>query len=142
MSMSLLRRDTDHAMRLLLCLASAESGTRMSVRALAHAVDAPVAFTHKVVQRLRDAQIVACHRGAGGGVQLGSPPGEITVLRVTEAVQGPIGLSRCSTDGRDCPRQQTCHLSACLGGLQRQLTEMLDRTTLADLAEASLAGAG
>jgi Rrf2 family protein len=130
---SVLRRDTDHGIRLLLSLAEAGGSRFVTVRELAATAGVPVALAHKLAQRLRDAGVLACRRGVAGGVMLRADPRRISVLDLVEAIQGPLGLCGCMVDENACARRSYCRLSSSLRGLQAELTALFQKTTLADM---------
>ena len=112
-------------------LLAASGGEHRTVRSLAEAVGASEAHLAKVVQRLGKAGILSCTRGPRGGVFLARPAGEITLLEVYEAVEGPLDRGGCVLGRSACP------FGACLfGGLLERVSgevrDFLASTTLED----------
>ena len=61
-------------------------------------------------------------------------PRSITVRRVIEAIDGPIEINRCLSETHVClnnPNKDCCRLHHVFEELNRQLTERLDRITVA-----------
>lgn len=94
----------------------------------------PHSFLAKIFQSLARAGLVESCRGVGGGFTLARRPGEITVLEVIEAIEGPIALQRCQVDAAACRQINDCPLCGLLGQAQDQVRETFARTSLADLA--------
>lgn len=67
----------------------------VALAALAEAEKLPLSYLEHLVAKLRQAGLVASVRGAHGGYRLGRPPGEITMLDVVEALEGPIAPMDC-----------------------------------------------
>lgn len=59
----------------------------------------------------RDGLVVAL-RGARGGYRLPGPPSEISVARIIQAMDGPIGMTECSTIPGLCSQEKRCTVRA------------------------------
>ncbi|MBN1826942.1 MAG: Rrf2 family transcriptional regulator [Candidatus Eisenbacteria bacterium] len=88
----------------------------------------------KVHQRLAKAGLLLPVRGPGGGVSLRKPPGEITLLEVYEAIEGPMPVCGCVFGKPVCGRK-SCLFGGLLKGVNDTIREHFARTTLADLFE-------
>jgi Rrf2 family transcriptional regulator, cysteine metabolism repressor len=55
----------------------------------------PLSYLEHLAARLRDAGLVCSQRGAHGGYRLARPAGEIQMLEVVEALEGPIAPMEC-----------------------------------------------
>ncbi len=62
---------------------------------MSEATQVPAPYLRKVLNRLRDAGIVATQRGAGGGIILKADPDDLTILRVLNAVDPIKRVERC-----------------------------------------------
>jgi len=98
---------TDYALVLLGHLGQ-EPGGRASAHALAEASGLPGPTVAKILKRLAGEQVLRSIRGAHGGYELLAPPSEIPVLRVVEAMDGPVRLA-----GHDANLQEECRLTGC-----------------------------
>ncbi len=88
-----------------LTLHSAEE--RVSSEEIAQRQSIPSAFLTKIVARLAAADLVQTQRGVNGGIRLARPAGEITLLQVVEAIDGPITFNRCNRRPSECARDRT-----------------------------------
>lgn len=99
MSFSLTRK-TDYALVALAALAEQAEGEGrpMSARQIAEAYDLPPALLMNLLKDLHKAGIVCSRRGAGGGYLLCRDPEEISLLRIIEALEGPVKVALCCDD--------------------------------------------
>ena len=95
----------------------------------------PEKFLAKIFQRLSKVGLLRSTRGANGGFTLGRPPHQITMRAVIEAIEGPIALNRCLLREGECQEEKGCALHEVLGEAQERFLEVLDRTTVEDLAK-------
>lgn len=107
---------------------------------LAHEEDIPVSFLGKIFQSLARAGLVRSARGSGGGFSLVRPPGEISVLEVIEAIEGPVALTRCLDEQTGCEHAGGCALCSLFAEAQDKVKEVFARTTVAQLAGRHLPG--
>lgn len=131
--MALIKRDTDYALRALTMLA--QTGDSLSVRALAASQEVPPDFLRKIMQRLHRAHIVKSSRGPFGGYRLSRPAGEISVLDVVEAVQGPLVVNECAADPGICSRTELCPFRKRLLVIQDDLSAKLAGLRVSDAVE-------
>lgn len=68
----------------------------------------PAPYLAKIFKRLNDAGIVGSKRGLKGGVWLARHPSEITLLDVSNAVDGPGWLSACLLGNAVCADERSC----------------------------------
>lgn len=67
----------------------------------------PEQYLEQLLGSLRKAGLVTTVRGAQGGYQLAKAPEDISVGHIIDAMEGPLNLSECATDGV-CPRGGDC----------------------------------
>jgi Rrf2 family protein len=114
---------------------SDQSGRPTLIKAAAEACNAPAAYLAKIVNLLAHEKIVRTQRGAGGGVLLARPAGEITLYEVCAALNDEILNPRCMlgnvpcADDRACPAHRVCRDS------RTKIVRFLKRTTVADIAK-------
>ena len=97
----------------------------------------PDQYLEQLLGCLRKAGLVATMRGAQGGYQLALPPAEITVGRIIEAMEGPLCLSECTTEGEtyDCPHSEDCPARPVWEYLTRRINGLLHSITLQDMLD-------
>ncbi len=118
----LVTREADYAIR---CVLEVARHGRVSAAKVAEIQGISPTFLGKIVQSLARAGILSTRRGVGGGVSLAQPLESITVLRVIEAVEGPLCLNDCVADPPQCPQIDTCPVYPFLERAQGALKEML-----------------
>ncbi|MFN7998171.1 MAG: Rrf2 family transcriptional regulator [Bryobacteraceae bacterium] len=132
-----LTRAADYAVRVMIHLAAQPPGTRLNRAALASAAEVPEHFLSKVLQALGRARLIAAQRGTSGGFALAAAPEDISVLRVVEAIEGPLQLNVCLT-GVGCHRQGWCPAHMVWVEAQAALTQVLKNASIAKLARESV----
>lgn len=110
----------------------------VSCKEMADALGVSEAHLSKVLQRLRRQELVRSARGPKGGFVLTLPAGEISLLDVYEAVDGPFVPSDCLLARRACNGR--CIFGDLLASVNRQVREALKSTKLTDLQDFSLEG--
>ena len=93
----------------------------------------------KVCRRLARAGLVKAARGPKGGFRLNKGTDKITLLDVYETIDGPLRLDGCLLGRRMCGRNE-CILGGLLKSIDRQVSEYLSGTALAQLAYTSRKG--
>jgi len=108
--------------------------TRIDDVASAHGINRP--HMVKVVHMLGKAGYLATVRGRGGGFRLSRAPEEIRVGDVVRLTEGPIVLVECfHAPTNTCPLIGICRLSRKLNEATRAFMQVLDETTIADIAQ-------
>ena len=95
----LVTKEADYALR---CVLEVARHGRVSAARVAEIQGISPAFLGKIVQSLARAGILSTRRGVGGGVSLAVPLESITMLRVIEAVEGPLCINDCVADPPRC----------------------------------------
>lgn len=129
-----LTRAADYAVRVMVHLAGAPHGERLSLPALARAADAPESFLSKVLQSLARAGMITSRRGQAGGFQISWTGIRASLREVVEAVDGPIRLNVCVAGGRSCGRKSWCPAHRVWVRAQHAMMEVLEGATVAGMA--------
>ena len=125
-------RQADYAVRAVLHLArSGEQRTATST--IAEEQHIPPSFLAKIISQLSIAGLLHTSRGARGGVTLARHPGEITLLEVIEAIDGPIQLNECVGEMGTCAFDDDCPLRPVWCEAQEELVGRLKGTNFADM---------
>ena len=117
-----------HAMILL----AADSDRTVSSKEMARQLGSSEAHLAKVMQRLAKAGLVGSTRGPKGGFVLKRPTGEISLLDVYEAIEGPLKETNCLL-GRPVCNGESCIFGDLLKTIDRQAREYLSEKRLSDL---------
>ncbi|MEX2214179.1 MAG: Rrf2 family transcriptional regulator [Phycisphaeraceae bacterium] len=104
-----LSQTTGYAIRALTCLRFGESAALVMAKDIAEATGIPLPYLSKLMHALGQAGLITTKRGYRGGFALARPAEAISLMDITEAIEGPndnasclLGLETCS-DERACP---------------------------------------
>jgi Rrf2 family protein len=107
----------------------------------------PRKFLESIMSELRQAGLVDSRRGKHGGYRLTREPAAITFGEIMRVTDGPLALLPCVSQKfyrrcDDCPDEAACTLRRIMADVRREVSEILDRTSLADAiaSENPLAG--
>jgi len=136
-----INRQTDYAVRVLLALAKAGKGARLSSSQIQREMLIPSAFMSRIVAQLARAGLVNTFPGREGGLMLPRPAAQITLGDVVEAFEGPILLSEClqARGEDDCPFRTNCPVSSKWGRVQVAMLREMAAITFESLAQEALA---
>jgi Rrf2 family protein len=121
----------EYALRAVVHLASV-APQACTTEQIAKVTRVPRAYLSKVLQSLAKAGIVHSQRGLGGGMTLGRPADELTVLEVVNAVE-PIQRIRTCPLGLAAHGVHLCPLHERLDNALALVEEAFSGTTLAEI---------
>lgn len=123
---------TDYATVVLTVLASAPdaiaSTTDLAERA---GLEAPTVA--KLLKPLAQAGLVQAFRGSHGGYRLALPAEDISLYRIVEAMEGPLGMTECSLHDGACGIERSCGARANWRRINDVLAEALRAVSLAQM---------
>lgn len=128
-------RQADYAIRAILFLAEHDNNRRSPTNVIAGAKHIPPSFLAKIISQLAVAGLVNTSRGARGGVTLARPSGEITLLEVIEAIDGPISINKCALDLSICQFGKECLVGPVWCRLQEELVTKLKQVSFDQLVK-------
>lgn len=108
---------------------------RVSLKAIAKAIDSPVAFTAKILQSLAKDDIIASTKGAKGGYEINDEIVEVTLFDIVKAIDGKSIYSECGLGLKACNAAKPCPLHFQFKAVRDDLKTMLKTTTLIELAD-------
>jgi Rrf2 family protein len=127
----------DYAVRGAYELASRHPAT-LTADAIAARQKLPLAYTKKILVKMRLAGLVVAQRGGEGGYRLARPPHEVSVADIIRAVEGPLADVRGEPpEALDYPGGSQV-LQTLWIATRASLRTVLERVTLADLASGDL----
>lgn len=132
-----LTRFTDYGLRALMLMA-AEPGRGLSTADLAQRLDLSRNHLTKILQRLAQGGVVVTRRGGGGGAMLAAAPDRLHLGRIVRLLEQDQPLVECLEDPPGaCSLLPGCRLKTRLRHAESAFLEDLDRSTLADIAQAA-----
>ena len=126
-------RETDYAVRLMVHMAT-QPDVRHQAKTIAREESIPESFLFKILQTLIKRRLLTSYRGFGGGYQLAVDPESLSLYRLLEAVEGPIGLNACVVSGIGCELTTQCGVHDIWGIAQAQLRKTLEGISVAELS--------
>ena len=127
----------DYGMRALLELAAAyqEDPARLvKGDAIARSQGIPLKFLEGILRQLRQSGIVSSMRGAEGGYRLDRAPEEISIADVVRALDGPLAAVRGQRPEDVAYTGAAEHLREVWIALRAAMRDVLEHTSLADVA--------
>jgi Rrf2 family protein len=127
----------DYAVRGALELAGEYPAT-LTADAIAERQKLPLAYTKKILVKMRLAGLVVAQRGGEGGYRLARSPDDVSVADIIRAVEGPLADVRGEPpESLDYPGTAQV-LQTLWIATRASLRSVLERVTLADLATGDL----
>ena len=129
---------TDYATLLMSQLAIMPAAS-YSASALADATGLALPTVSKLLKCLAQHQLLVSTRGTKGGYSLACPAEQISIAAIIEAIDGPISVTVCSQDDTTCHLQTNCTIHSNWRLINFAIRAALERISLADMAQKSLA---
>ena len=133
-------RATAYAIRALLQLAEAPAEVPVPCSQLARSGEMPERFLLQVLRHLVNHGLLKSTRGVDGGYGLARPAGDISLLHVFEATDGPLVPNLPPLDGM--PEASRKQLSSVMHQVTADVSKRLSQVSLTDLAVAKKKDAG
>ncbi len=95
-----------------------------------------LSYLEQLFARLRRSGLVESVRGPGGGYNLATAPGQISVAEIILAINENIDATRCGGE-KNCDGEERCLTHYLWEGLSERIHEFLSGITLADLVDRS-----
>lgn len=119
-----------HAMALL----SQETGRPLSCHEMAETLHVSEAHLSKVLQRLGKQGFVSSLRGPKGGFRMARDAGDVALIEIYEAIEGPLHFSNCLFEKPVCTDGK-CIMGDLLKTVDQKVVEYLTTTKLTDLSQ-------
>jgi Rrf2 family protein len=127
-----LSQSVGYAIQALSCLGNDAPSTKL-IRDIAKQTGVPPAYLAKLIKRLADANLVTSKRGIKGGTWLRRPPEEITLMEISEAIDGRKWLGRCLLGLEECTDERACPTHEFWRKARAGIQKKLEETSLADV---------
>jgi Rrf2 family protein len=96
-------------------------------------------FLEQILLQLKNAGLIHSKSGKGGGYYLAKSASEITLGQIFRVLDGPIAPIPCVSQMAyaecGCPDTEACGLRLVMKDVRKAIVEILDTTTLSDIAE-------
>lgn len=128
----------EYGMKALIDLASDDSPHVVQIREIAEREKIPVKFLEQILLTLKNAGLLHSRLGMGGGYYLARPADEITLGQIVRTLDGTLAPIRCVSkmayERCVCPDEEMCGLRLVMLDVRNAIADILDNTTLADVA--------
>ena len=135
-----LNRITDYAVVVLTQMVREPDG-QVTAPQLSEDSNVPAPTVAKVLKALAKEGVLASQRGVHGGYRLARPAGDISMLEVIRALEGPVSLTAC-VDGAegDCNVELLCPVRGNWDRVNTAIRSALADVTLEDMATPAMFG--
>jgi Rrf2 family iron-responsive transcriptional regulator len=129
-----LTRQSSYAVRTLVyCAVHEPELSHVGEIARAHGISE--LFLFKLIKPLVEGGLIETVRGRHGGIRLGRPAADITLLDTIRLTEENFALAECFEGGDvTCPLVGSCDVNMALGEALQAFFDALERHTIADLA--------
>lgn len=112
------------------------TGERARIKEIAHKIDAPEAFTAKVLQKLTKRGLLDSITGPHGGFYLEEEDMEkIRLIDVVEAIDGADIFEGCGLGLMHCNANHPCPIHDKFKEIKKELIEMLSKMNVREMAQ-------
>lgn len=116
-------------------------GERVGFKEIAKEIAAPEAFTAKILQKLSKSGIVDSVKGVGGGFEIAvAKLDNIKLCEVVNIIDGDSIYKGCGLGLAECSEIHPCPVHFKFKSIRDGLREMLENTTLGELANGTKSG--
>jgi len=126
-------RRVDYGLRAVIYLSTQDPEKCCSIAEIARQQGVPRKFLEKIIQDLIRGGLIKSKRGSSGGYMLARPAENISFYDVIAAIDGPISVNACLDEALGCDQLPRCTMIGVWNEVQRGITEVLSRTTIAAL---------
>jgi len=110
-------------------------GNRVGLKQITQEIDSPEAFTAKILQILSRNQIINSVKGPHGGFEVEEGRlDKVKLSEIVDAIDGDSIYNGCGLGLKKCNAKKPCPLHYQFAAIRNELKEMLESTTLRELA--------
>ena len=126
-------RLTDYGIMLLTLFARDGKRLMRSARDLAEESRLPLPTVSKLLKVLARHDLLEAHRGVKGGFRLARLAEKVTVAEIIQALEGPIGVTECSSHDGTCGIERSCIVRGNWQKINVVVLEALAKISLAEM---------
>lgn len=132
----------EYAIRSVIFIAvSSMKAERVGFKEIAKEIDAPEAFTAKILQKLSKSGIIDSVKGVGGGFEIPVYRlDQIKLCEVVNVIDGDAIYKGCGLGLAECSEVHPCPVHEKFKLIREGLRKMLETTTLKELAKGTKSG--
>ena len=134
-----LTRKVEYALIALRYMQRNSEGNCASAKEISNLYSVPLPLLSKILQNLSRANIIHAIRGPHGGYLLNANPEKLSMTKLINILEGPLGIIDCSIDS-ECNQLETCNIKTPITKVNNAIISLLNNITLADISEKLPAG--
>jgi len=130
----------EYGLRAMILLAEPDENgqpRKMQIKEFVAREKIPAKFLEQILLSLKNAGMLHSKMGVGGGYYLARPADKISLGQIVRVLDGPIAPVKCVSqmayEPCDCPSEETCGLRMVMFDVRAAISNVLDKTTLADV---------
>jgi Rrf2 family protein len=106
----------------------------VTAREISDTKSIPYDLLSKILQKLKNENILSSNQGMNGGYFLSKRPEEIPLFSLMSAIDGDISIAECLNEnaGKDCCMVEICSIKSPVSQLQKEVEELFKRKTISD----------
>ncbi len=126
----------EYGIRAIIYIAhQSQQNKRVSLKAIAKAIDSPDAFTAKILQSLASNDIILSSKGPSGGYEISADHQlQVTLYQIVQAIDGDQLFKGCGLGLRLCNEKKPCPIHFKFTSIRQDLIAMLQDTSVGELA--------
>jgi len=130
------KKETEYALRGLVYIQVQNRQNRKpGIAEIASEIDAPPAFTAKILQRLVRLGFIESLKGKNGGYYFDPREPALPLKKVVEAIEGDRIFTSCGFGLRQCDDENPCPLHEDYVPIRESIEKLLTNETIQDLAK-------
>lgn len=107
---------------------------KVGIKEIATEIQSPEHFTAKILQLLSRQEIVSSMKGPNGGFYMNARQGQLNLLEIVKAVDGPHIFTGCVLGLSQCSETKPCPIHDQYKPIRDNMKGMLSSTTVESLA--------
>jgi Rrf2 family protein len=136
--MRTISKRTQYGMKAMISLGRRYKEGPILISALAREEAIPIKFLEAILLDLKTRGLLESRLGRKGGYQLSRPPSTITIGSIVRIMEGPLAPLPCASETQfqpceECGDVENCGTRIIMRRVRDAISEVLDRTTLAEL---------
>jgi Rrf2 family protein len=130
-----LSKKADYGLIAVKHLAERPPAAACSAKEIARTYGIPTELLAKILQRLAKNGLLVSQHGTNGGYALARQASEISAFEVIRAIEGPLFITSCVTDKRECGQMTHCTVREPLQKVNDTLVKALSAVSMASLSD-------
>lgn len=143
--MRTISKRTQYGLKAMVALGRKYKQGPIMIATLAREESIPIKFLEAILLDVKGRGLLESKMGRKGGYQLSRPPSAITMGSIIRIMEGPLAPLPCASETafkacEDCVDVENCATRIIMRRVRDAISDVLDRTTLADLIKQVDAG--